>query len=743
MSKTKNYLKEFGKFIQIDEELLSTSAKVPFIVHNSSPRLVMAEGQDPQKLKIANPDRRIVQTGYEFQIGKYSFKKILRANSKIVDIIPRYRNNSISENNNVVEITIVYINLENKKLEHIDLTSIHKIHSYFGFQYEWDMDAVEAISPGAVIREDIELAKSGNVANDDYYKNGVLLNVAKVSKNQAAEDGMIFRRSKLNRFTFNMYYKAKLSYNHDEVLANLYGNESKYKPIPEIGDKIHPGGLLAVIKKFDPYTAPVMMSNKNLMNFDPRFDKAIYLPRGEEGTVVDLKVFYSPDSKNSVFNSDILLKYNEALRDYYKALYGCYKREAAAYLKRFSTPLEVSDSTQRLLIDAQAFINLTHPADSGLPGQIKGMYRKSELSIISAEFTIKYTITPSYGFKFADSYASKSVAVSIMEDEDMPEGVDVIIEAKTQVSRMNAGGFYEPYFADASRTVKNKIVNLFKDNPEIDEHESLSVLIKAVMKEYEEVGVNNFTHDSINFKELYKMLHKLPKQSIEYAFDLLCMFMKMFHPDNEHYYLNSTFEDKLDIIYQVITEEAYIFYPNSTYNKKPTYHTVMEIEDSQFKPEKKHIGFKNPDGTFTFTKDKIRVAPVYISILCKLPDEMNSCATTNYNHYGLPVQPSSDSKSNFPTESRPSKIIGETESRCYAAYIEDAPEMLGTMINRGNNISNHSSICRQILEAPEPSNIEKLDEFFEGNTIIETNNIALATAGVNFKYIEDNYYEQK
>ena len=122
---------------------------------------------------------------------------------------------------------------------------------------------------------------------------------------------------------------------------------------------------------------------------------------------------------------------------------------------------------------------------------------------------------------------------------------------------------------------------------------------------------------------------------------------------------------------------------------------------------------------------------------------MNSCATTNYNHYGLPVQPSSDSKSNFPTESRPSKIIGETESRCYAAYIEDAPEMLGTMINRGNNISNHSSICRQILEAPEPSNIEKLDEFFEGNTIIETNNIALATAGVNFKYIEDNYYEQK
>ena len=251
MSKTKNYLKEFGKFIQIDEELLSTSAKVPFIVHNSSPRLVMAEGQDPQKLKIANPDRRIVQTGYEFQIGKYSFKKILRANSKIVDIIPRYRNNSISENNNVVEITIVYINLENKKLEHVDLTSIHKIHSYFGFQYEWDMDAVEAISPGAVIREDIELAKSGNVANDDYYKNGVLLNVAKVSKNQAAEDGMIFRRSKLNRFTFNMYYKAKLSYNHDEVLANLYGNENKYKPIPEIGDKIHPGGLLAVIKKFD------------------------------------------------------------------------------------------------------------------------------------------------------------------------------------------------------------------------------------------------------------------------------------------------------------------------------------------------------------------------------------------------------------------------------------------------------------------------------------------------------------
>lgn len=742
MSKKMNYLRESAKFIEIDETLLSTSAKVPFIPHNSSPRLVMAEGQDPQKLKISNPDRRIIQTGYEFQIGKYSFKKVLKANSKIVDIIPRYRNNSISENNNVVEITIMYINLETRKLEHLDLTSIHKIHSYFGFQYEWDMDAVEAVSPGAVVREDLELAKSGNVADDNYYKNGVLLNVAKISKNQAAEDGMIFRKSKLGRFKFDMYYKAKISYGPNDVLANLYGNEKYYKPVPEIGDKIHPSGALAAIKKFNPLTAPVLLDNKNILEFDPMFDKAIYLPRGGEGEVVDIKVFYNPDSKSSVFNSDILFKYNEALRDYYKGLYNCYKREATNFQKRFSVPLEVSDNTQRLLIDAQAFINLTHPADVNLPGMIRGMYRKSKLDIISAEYTIKYTINPSFGFKFADSYASKSVAVSVLDDDEMPDGVDVIIEAKTQVSRMNAGGFYEPYFADASRNVKKKIVDLFKDNSEIDEHESLSLLIKAVLKEYEEIGINNQTHDSLNYRELYKMLHKLPKKSIEYAFDLLCMFLKMFHPENEHYYLNSTFEDKLDIVYQVITEEAYIFYPNSVYKDKPTYHTVMEIENSEFKPEKKHLGFKNKDGSITLTKDKIRIAPVYISILCKLPDEMNSCATTNYNHFGLPVQPSSDAKYNFPTESRPTKIIGETESRCYAAYTEDSVEMLGKVINRGNNMDNHSSVYRQILEAEQPSNIEELHEEFKGNTIIETNNIALATAGVGFKYIEDKHYEQ-
>lgn len=736
-----NFLKKFSKFIQIDETLLSTMARIPFAVHNSSPRLAMKEGQDPQILKIRYPDRRITQTGYDVQIGQYSFKKILKANSKIIAIIPRYKSNIISDRNNVVEITVLYINLETKKLEHIDLTTIHKIHSYFGFEYEWDMDAVESMTPGAVVREDIELSKSGNVADDNYYKNGVLLNVLKISSNQAAEDAMRFRKSKLKRFEFDMFFKAKVSYSAGEVLANLYGDENHYKPIPELGDKIHKSGALAVIKKFDPLTAPALLSNKNLMEFDPRFDKAIYLAKGSEGVVVDLKVYYSPNAKNAVFNSDILLKYNDALREYYKDLFSAYQKEAHNFQRRFSTTLEVGDATQRLLIDAQAFINLTHPADVNIPGGIKGMYRKSELNTITAEFLIKYTVTPTYGFKFADSYASKSVIADVVDDEFMPDGVDVIIEAKTQISRMNAGGMYEPYFADASRNVKDKVVALFRDNPELDEHESISTLITAVLKEYSEVGIGNHTHDKLEYRELLKILQRLPKHSIEYAFDLLCMFVKMFHPDHYTFYMDSTYEDKIDIIYQVITEEAYIFFPNSTYVEKPTYIPVMEVEASEFKPEKKHVTFINKDGSRTDTKDKVRVAPVYISILCKLPDEMNSCATCNFNHFGLPVQPSADLKTAFPSESRPTKPIGETESRGYASYPEDATKLLGTLINRGNNMSNHTNIYAQILRADKPSDIERLEESFIGNTIMETNNIALATAGVGFKYIEDNYYD--
>lgn len=728
------------KFVQLDDKYISAMAEVPFIWTNSSPRLVMRGGQFPQILKILRPDRKIVQTGYEFQIGKHSFKKIIKANAKIVGIVPRYKTGPSNDTvNKTVEITIFYIDLETKKLKHLDLTKINKIHSYFGFIYEWDIETIDSLQINELVREDLELAKSPNVTADDYYKFGCLLNTVSISSNEAAEDGMQIRRSVLDRFKFDIFIKVKFQYGANDVLANLYGTEDFYKPVPEIGDKLHKSGALVAIKKYDPITAPILLSNRNLMEFDPKFDKAFYV-KGSEGVVEDIKVFYSPETKTAPFNSDVLLKYNRALREYYQELLEIYKRENKNNRSRFATNLEVDPNTHRLLVEAQAFCGLTHANNDDLPGNIKGYFRRSELNIISAEYTIRYTMTPSFGSKLSDSYASKSVLVDIIDDEFMPDGVDVIIEAKTGISRMIGGGFYEHYYSDASRQHKNRILNTLQEFAEIDADQSVGILLKQIVDEYTKFGNDNFSWQRPTHKELIKMLHSLDKDTIEYLFDMLLGFIRMFKEELYLEYRDATYEDKIILLYQVITEEIYIQQDNNT-KKKPAFIT-MEVENSEYRPEKKHILFKEKDGRIIPTKDKIRIAPKYLSILCKLPEEMNSCSSPNYNHHGLPVQPSSDTKTNFPTEQRPLKDPGETEVRGFLSYLEDSTEALGTIINRANNMTNHASIYRQILQADRPTDIEELEETFEGNTIIDTITNTLRTAGAEFTYKEDNWYEK-
>lgn len=737
----KKQILEDLKFLQLDSTLVSAIAETPFIWYNSSPRLVMRGGQFFQALKIAKPDRKITQSGHEFQLGEYSFKKILKTNSKIVAIVPRYKVGDSNDTvNKVVEITIIYIDLESRKIKHIDLTSINKIHSYFGFRYEWDIDAIDSLAVNDVIREDVELAKSPNVTNDDYYKYGCLLNTVNISSNEAAEDGMQIRRSVLERFKFDIFVKAKFSYGPNDVLANLYGTENYYKPVPEIGDKIHKSGALIAIKKFDPLSAPALMSNKNLMDFDPKFDKAYYT-KGSEGIVEDIKVFYSPEAKTTVFNSDILLKYNRALKEYYYTIYEVYKRENKNSKLRFGMGLEVDAETHRLLLDAQAFLGLTDKNDGDMPGIIKGFFRRSELNMINVEYTIRYTLTPNYGSKFTDSYASKSVIVDIIDDKDMPDGVDVIIEAKTTVSRMIGGSPYEHYYNDASRQNRDRIIERLKSVPELKADEATGLLLKQIEEEYRKNGNDNYSDERVSHKELIKMLHSLSKPSIEYVYDFLLGFIRMFREVVYVAYKDATYEEKVRVLYQIITEEIYMFQDNDSVEKPP--YVIMNVEQSEYKPHKRPIVFKMPDGRLLPTKDDIRIAPKYLSLLCKLPDEMNSCSSPNYNHHGLPVQPSSEIKTRFPTEERPVKAIGETEARGYLSYLEDSEEATGTLINRANNVDNHALIYRQILRAKQPTNIESLEEVMEeGNAILDTVNNTLRTAGVAFKYKEDNWYEK-
>jgi hypothetical protein len=389
------------KFLAIDPEYLSNLAELPFVKYNSSPRLVMRSGHLGQALAIRGADRKIVNTGYEFELGKYSFKRILKGNSKIVGIIPRYRK-SLDELsiNKVVEITIMYIDLENNILKHIDVPSYNKIHQYFGFDYKWS-DSLSNLSVGDIVKDDTILAKSKNVEDDNYYRRGRLLNAVRVSDNDAAEDGMKIRRSALDSFTYTIYEKRVININDKTVLANLYGDDNNYKPLPDIGEKIHDSGILAAIREYDPILAPVMMNHSGLRDVNPIFDNCIYV-KGPDGIVSDIKVYYSPESKRTTFKYDNIMKYHYALKEYYTELFNKYKQLDKDNKIRYGVGINIDPETSRLLVETQAYLNMT--SDDGGTGVVKAFFRREELDLLRVEVIVSYVVTATTGSKLTDEY---------------------------------------------------------------------------------------------------------------------------------------------------------------------------------------------------------------------------------------------------------------------------------------------------------------------------------------------------
>jgi len=699
VKKLKEVLRKYYDFfiehpeLRIKEEFLSIAAINPFIRYNSSPRGLMMSNHVAQLLVLDEPDLPIIQTNINREMGKYAVTKYLKNGGKVIAVHKRYREFDTGVNF-VSEYVIIYRDLETNEVESISIPYFNKFAPEFGFKFNIDKDYIESLTQGDIIPPNRLLAWPNTVMPDETmdinnidYGYGKLLNVALMTIDEVGEDGYVISESAAKKLGFKLFQTRKINVGEERIPLNIYGDDENYKPFPELGEKTSDDSILTAVriindeqnefgydKKYNP-NIPVLMTKKALQRPDTMFDNVYYLEQ-PNGTVVDIKVYYSPKRKAYLpkYTDEMFKRYSKALLNFYKGILNTYDRLNQPHKQRTGSDLVVGFNLNNLLVEARNIVESSY-----FKAKVSKNYKKEKMDIYNATFDVMFDITPTRGFKLTDHHGTKGIIVQVWPDEWMPVDKDgnraeVIADPSSTVSRLNIGRLYERFVNASSRKAKKLV---------IDEIKRITNKRKIDRDVVEELSGNE----------------------LRTVFDILVRYYAIFANEMYEHYKNAKKANDLEFMREAVIEavekEVYVYY--TVEDEKKAYEVSLDILDSEFAPVYDSVTYKKNNRTHK-TKSPVLIAPVYMMLLNKIGNDLLTCPSAKVNTFMLPISPSREEKDKSPHNNNPVKFTGETEIRIMASYA--GREATAEIKSRGADIKTHKAVYKSILDADKPTDIK-------------------------------------
>jgi len=400
---------------ELTAELLSINSLNPWSAHDSSSRATMfSSSHISQTLVINGAGPRRCQSGTESEFGRFTFKHKLPCDAAVIRTIPKYRQtigaDSIADNPSTL---VIYEDIATKRVGILELikysTAIDNKHQHFGFKYDFNALADE-LRPDTKIRKGTVLGDSPAVKGTgvyDSYNYGVETNVAFMGIPGIIEDGIVVSESYLKKITSTGFEKRTASWGKKYYPLNLYGDKNRYKPFPDIGDKIRDDGLLYALRPYDDLLGPVEMDPESLMEPDYIFDKLVYGIPG--GTVVDVNVHHDTTNKvppTPVGMEDQANKYYQALLQYYRSILDTYND----LKKDRRGGLEITPEFHRLVVEAMSYVgfednpatNYIRRKDPLVRRRVQKLYRRNDIDDWRVEIAFEYPVVPNIAFKLTE-----------------------------------------------------------------------------------------------------------------------------------------------------------------------------------------------------------------------------------------------------------------------------------------------------------------------------------------------------
>lgn len=641
---------------ELRPELLGVAATNSFMDKDSSARLQMFCTHIGQALVVKEPTVKRTLTGIEREYGRYTHSIKMPCDAIIHKCVPKYPRtlgfDSVAEN---PVVTVIYENANhpNREIGVMDLTTFHSTHQYFGFKYQYNQANLNRLTPGSHIPKGTIIADSPSVTSDGDYRYGVEAQMALMSIPGAIEDGIVASESFLKKMTTNAFGSRLESWGKNRFPINLYGDDTHYKPFPDIGDRIRDDGLLFATRSYDELLSVVTMTPKALREVD-HFDRTTYAPPNAK--VIDVIVHKGKNNKATLpvgMDTQTRFYYNKSLA-YYESLLNEYHN----LRRRHRENLHISPEFHRLLVEAMAMVN-DDPRH-----RVIHMHNRNPIDEWMVEIVFETEITPCIGFKLAAQHGDKGVICDVWKDEDMPvdasgNRADLIMDDLSTIKRMNTGRLYEMYINASGRIVSRTVGQMIASGTD---------------------------------------------EAINQAWDYLVGFYKLISPRMYEALIASGGETrKQQHLKDVAQNGVYLYIP--TDNPVELWKTTAELI-KRYPACYGPVVYTDKAGQTFRTVNPVLIGGLYMLMLEKIGNTWAGVSSARLQYLGIPAKLNNGDKFTTPHRPQPVKVLGESEVRLEVCV--SGGDTVADMLDQTNNPAAHKVIVNEILYADKPTNIDRV-----------------------------------
>lgn len=267
-----------------------------------SSRAYMFTSHIKQSLTLLQPDVPRLATSFENSIGKYNHAyKRFKGSWKIHKIIPKFIN--VTNPKHQIFMMVLY-NPEEDMYEMIEKPVAENLTEKFGYVYNTEF--MESLKEGDIITDEV-LYKSTSYDDHMNYRYGKNARVYYSTSTDTIEDAIVIRRGWAENVKSVEVDQIQVPINDNDILLNLYGDDSTYKPFPDIGESVH-NSLICATRRIN--------KNHLLYDFQPQHLREIIdtdtdYYTSKNSVIYDINIYYNGDEE---FPSNI---FNSQLRKYY------------------------------------------------------------------------------------------------------------------------------------------------------------------------------------------------------------------------------------------------------------------------------------------------------------------------------------------------------------------------------------------------------------------------------------------
>lgn len=674
--------------------------------YDASPRLQMFCSHNTQRLVFKGMTPKNIINGVEQEFGKFNFKIEVQENCIIHEVIklyqPRLTDASINYNPKTYVI-VQYTDRPNPGcFGVIVIENYCSMHQHFGYVYKDGKDLHKVVKHGRLSKGDI-LKEAPSITDNGDMMFGRELKTIMMTHKSVAEDGIAICEDVLEHFAFDMFEERTVGFGKKTIPLNIYGDETKYKICPDIGEFVRSDDILFATREIDENVAIACQNKWSTQIIDHVFDESIFVVGG--GQVVNLQVICNNESENRFSDMESqLLKYHNQSTEFYKKIIAIDKK----FRHDFQNSYEPSNEFRDLIIEALVATNINGTV------KISKQYRRAPMDDFTVKFVVQKRVVPNLGFKFTDTRGRKGVCCAILPRDQMPrnkDGVsaDIIVDPIACINRMTMGAPIEC----GINFIKDLVVNNIKEALGIDLNSPHFKREIKIMSEGHDPRFEKAWEHALNFYKDIATHSMYPKA------------------------LSANQHDKATVISHAVKNTLGLYLPpENAVNFAQALNDLHEKHETVYE----RVTYKNSKGQLITSKDPMPIQDMYYLILEKIGDGRSAVSSVRFQIFGVPATISKHDRYISPVRWQAGKIHGESEARPFNGITR--PSIQPEIIDRNNNPKT-ATICYEVLlRAPNPSKIEKLVDRkkhpFGFTMPIQILNHVTMCSGYRFVYKNDN-----